>query len=339
VIPEPYRWSALATAAALLCGPLHAQTARRPASNTVDSLLRRAEAHHYRGALAQAHEMLASAADLAGHRGDTSALARVWIARGNVWISQTTATNSGYDEADNAAATALRFAERAGDQRLLADATELMGRVLYSRKINLDEGDYEGPMLRFRRSLELREAAGDTRGVVESLFRVGLIHERRDESPQAIARYEEALGLAGDRFPLERSNLTRHLAYQRQGQGDLDGALRLFVESLQLRDRAGFVLTRPSALASIADLHRRKGDYDQALAYGGRALKEARRLQATRFEVGALISLGQTRAAAGETEAALELLDRAEALATRIGYVSGVERARAEREQAQRITR
>jgi tetratricopeptide (TPR) repeat protein len=339
VIPEQHRWYATALAAALLGGPLSAQTARSPATDTVDSLLRTAEAHHYRGELARAHGALAAASELARRRDDTTALARVWLARGNVWVSQTTATNSGYAEADSAASTALRFAERSGDRRLLGDATELVGRVLYSRKINLDQGDYEQPLLRFRRSLELRRAAGDTRGVVESLFRVGLIHERRDESAQAIALYEEALALAADRYPLERSNLARHLAYQRQGQGDLDGALRLFVESLELRERAGFVLTRASALTSIADLHRRKGDHGRALEYGSRALKEARRLQATRFEAGALISLGQTHAAAGDTEKALELLRRAEALAASIGYMSGAERARREREEIQRTAR
>jgi tetratricopeptide (TPR) repeat protein len=261
---------------------------------------------------------------------EPTALARVWVTWAGVWISQTTATNAGYVEADSSSARALHHAEQARDPRLVADATDLRGRALYSRKINLDQGDYDGPLAHFSRALELRKAAGDTGGVVESMFRVALIHERKDESQQAIALYEAAMQLAGDAYPLERSNIARHLAYQRQSEGDLDLALKWFLESLQLRDRAGFVLTRPSALTSIADVYRHKGDYDRALEYGRRALLEAERLDAGRFVVGALISLGRTHGAAGDEDGALERLRRADSLAASIGYVSGVRQARAE---------
>jgi tetratricopeptide (TPR) repeat protein len=160
------------------------------------------------------------------------------------------------------------------------------------------------------------------------MFRVGLIHERKDESAQAIAIYEEAMRMAGTRFPMERSNLARHLAYHRQGEGDLDRALELFTLSLELREQAGFLLTRPSALTSIGDLHRRRQDYPTALRFGRQALAEAERLGATRFVVGALISIGRTHGAAGEREAAVDNFRRARALAEKIGYVSGVEQAR-----------
>jgi tetratricopeptide (TPR) repeat protein len=317
----------------LASGALSAQAARPSADDTLAVLLDSVEAQHFRGAFAEAHATLADAESLARRRPDPSALARVWIVRTGVWLSQTTASNTGYAEADSAAARGLHFAERSGQPRLIADAEDHLGRVLYSRRINLDQGDYERPLAHFRRSLTLRKAAGDTQGVVESMFRVGLIHERKDESEQAIAMYEEAMRLAGEAYPLERSNLARHLAYQRQAQGDLDRALELFTQSLALREQAGFVLTRPSALVSIGDLHRRRGEYDMALQYGRRGLEEAERLNASRFVVGALISLGQTQGAAGDRAAALKLLERADSMAAGIGYVSGVERARAEKER------
>jgi tetratricopeptide (TPR) repeat protein len=322
-------WRHLA-AVSLASGTLAAQAPNRSASDSLDSLIRTAEAHHFRGALGEAHAALATADSMAMRRSEPTALARVWVTWAGIWISQTTATNAGYLEADSSAARALRYAEQARDPGLIAHATDLRGRALYSRKINLDEGDYDGPLAHFNRALELRKAAGDTGGVVESMFRVGLIHERKDESEQAVAIYEAAMRLAGDAYPLERSNLARHLAYQRQAQGDLDAALKWFLESLELRDRAGFKLTRPSALTSIADVYRHKGDYDRALAYGRRAMEEAERLGASRFVVGALISLGQTYGAAGDGSRALEQLRRADSLAASIGYVSGVQRARAE---------
>lgn len=322
---------ALAAVTALTPTLARAQTAAAPPADSLAALLRAAEAHHYRGALADAHAALTLAESVARRpQPAPSRLARVWTARANVWISQTTATNTGYAEADSAAARALELAERSEEPRLIADAADVAGRVLYSRRINLAEGDYERPLSHFKRALELRRAAGDARGVLESMFRVGLIHERKDESAQAIAIYEAAMRLAGAGYPLERSNLARHLAYQHQGRGDLDRALELFTQSLELREQAGFALTRPSALASIGDLYRRKQDYPKALDYGRRALAEAERLRASRFIVGALISIGQTHAAAGEREPALEHLRRADSLADEIGYVSGARRAREE---------
>jgi threonine aldolase len=122
-------------------------------ADSLELLLRSAARHHEHGRFADAHRTLAAA------------LARAWTARGGVWLSQTTATNSGYAEADSAAREAVRFARASEDSRLLADALELSGRVLYSCRINLAEGDYEEPLRLSTEALELRREAGDVRGI------------------------------------------------------------------------------------------------------------------------------------------------------------------------------
>jgi hypothetical protein len=63
------------------------------------------------------------------------------------------------------------------------------------------------------------------------------------------------------------------------------------------------------------------------MEYNRRALAEAERLGATRFAVMALISVGETHQALGEPDPAARHFRRAEALARKIGYVSGVESA------------
>ncbi len=304
-----------------------AQTAA-PAADPLDTLLATAEHHHRAGRLQEANRALAAAENAARRAGSAAAQARAWTLSGTVRLTETTAMNTGYAEADTAAARALRFAEQAKDPRLLADAHELTGRVLYSRRINLAQGDYAEPSDHFRRSLELRQQVGDTRGVIESLFRVGLIHERKGEDAEAFDTYQRAWRMAGDRYPLERSNLARHLAYQHQRRGDLDEALELFQESLRLREEAGFELTRAPALTSIGDLYREKKDHERALDYGRRALTEAQRVGAKRFVVLALISVGETLAASSRTQQAVEHLRRAETTASEIGYVSGERQAR-----------
>ena len=336
---------ALATSLALVCmaasaashsNSLQPCSAAQPApgpeprvNKALKALLAAADDFHYQGRFRDAHDTLAFAEKTA-LRGETDpgAHAKFWIVRGNIYLSQTTAQNSGYAEAEAAATRAIEFAEKSNGAWVIADAYELAGRVHYSRRINLGKGDYETPLDYWQKSLTLRRKVNDTRGVIESLFRVGLIHERKDESAQAIALYQEALRTAGEKFPLERSNVYRHLAYQKQGQGDFDTALRYFEQSLVLREEAGFLLTRAPALNSIGDLYRRMKNYERALEYNQRALEEAEKFGAPRFMVMALISIGETHAAQGEQARATEQWRRAERLAGQIGYTVGRDQAR-----------
>jgi tetratricopeptide (TPR) repeat protein len=298
-------------------------------TDSLEVLLAAAESHHRKGRFEEAHSALAGAERTIGSRsGRDAERARIWTTRGNIYLSQITAANRGYAEADSAAVQAIAFAKLAGDDGLLADAHDLTGRVLYSRRINLGAEGYDEPLGHFQRALELRRKANNTRGIVESLFRVGLIHERKSEGMQAVTLYDEAMRLAGRSYPLERSNLARHLAYQNQRQGNRARAMELFRQSLSLREEAGFELNRSPALNSIGDLYREMKDYGKALEYGRRALAEAERLGATRFEVMALISLGDTHSALSQLEKATEHLRRAEARAGEIGYTSGLENAR-----------
>lgn len=320
----------LACAVLAQSAALSAQASPRQAAHgadSVDTLLETAERHHYAGRLDAARETLARAETAAHGAGGTARLARVWTARGLIWLSETTATNRGYPEADSAAARALELAERSGDSLLIADAAELAGRVLYSRRINLGEGDYDPPLRHFERALALRRAAADTGGMVEGLFRVGLIHERKGEGDRAVALYEEGIRLAGSEYPLERSYLARHLGYQHLRRGDLDRALTHLQQSHDLREQAGFVLVRSPALASIGEVYRRKGDHARARDYVARALAEAERLGSSRFVVQALIALGEIDAGTGRLEQARQHWRRAETLAGEIGYVSGVREA------------
>lgn len=320
--------AAWAAAAASPAAPLWPPQSVQPA-DSLETLLAAAERHHYGGRLEAARESLARAERTArGGPDSTARLARVWVARGNLWLSQTTATNRGYPQADTAAARALALAERSGDSRLVADAAELSGRVLYARRINLGEGDYDAPLRHFERALALRRAARDTGGIVEGLFRVGLIHERKDEGERSIALYNEALRVAGSGYPLPRSYVARHVGYQHLRRGDLDRAMAYLRESHELRERIGFVLLRPPSVAALAEVYRRQGNYAEARAYAERSLAEAERLETSRFVVQALIALGEIDAATSRPEEARNRWRRAEALAGKIGYLSGAREAR-----------
>jgi tetratricopeptide (TPR) repeat protein len=179
-------------------------------------------------------------------------------------------------------------AETLKSAQLLADARDQLGLAIYSR--DFGKNDMDEPRRLFEQALDTRRKTGDVRGVAESLFHLGLTFEhKKDPSPEelrrAVASHEEALSIAEDRgFDVEASYAVRHLAYHRKDAGDLDAALTGFERSLMLRIRAGYQINLAPSLISIGEVWQDKGDVAKAREHYQRALAEANRLGARRFQ-------------------------------------------------------
>ncbi len=196
----------------------------------------------------------------------------------------------------------LREAETLQDQRLLADARDQLGLAIYSRDFRMN--GMEEPRRLFEQALDARRKLRDQRGVAESLFHMGLTFEnKKDPSPEelrrAVASHEEALSIAeGGGFDIEASYAVRHLAGHKQDAGDLDAALAGFERSLMLRTRAGYHIYLAPALIAIGDVWKDKGNTNKAREFYGRALTEADRLDAQRFQDSAKEALATVAAGA-----------------------------------------
>lgn len=196
----------------------------------------------------------------------------------------------------------LREAESLQDQRLLADARDQLGLAIYSRDFRKNE--MEEPRRLFEQALDARRKLRDLRGVAESLFHIGLTFEnKKDPSPEelrrAVASHEEALSIAGGGgFDIEASYAVRHLAGHKQDAGDLDAALAGFERSLMLRTRAGYLIYLAPALMAIGDVWKDKGNSNKAREFYERALAEADRLDAQRFQDSAKEALATVAAGA-----------------------------------------
>lgn len=116
-----------------------------------------------------------------------------------------------------------------------------------------------------REALRGFEGVGDRWGLGIALLAVGRDHSLRGEHEQAIAAFERGvaigseLGAEDDLF-----NSRARLAAERMRSGDLDGALRdIHAAQRQAKER-GFSRMEAEMLFSLADLHRRSGDLEQA---------------------------------------------------------------------------
>jgi tetratricopeptide (TPR) repeat protein len=168
---------------------------------------------------------------------------------------------------------ALTLAQQADDPALLGEVWAVRGMALHTDYLAERAAEPAGELDCFQRGLQLRRQAGDERGVAESLFQVGLVHQViRDDSAAALPWFEEAYARARTAAdPVLMSYAIRHVAFCRLHAGDRAGARDGLQESLRLREQAGFIPGVAMALAALAEVVASDGQRQDAVALLGRA--------------------------------------------------------------------
>ncbi len=190
-------------------------------------------------------------------------------------------------EADLLLATARQarqVAEESQDQQGIADALGLLGEVHYfSTLIALmkggaspnsprGSGKYDEALAYQQQALALREALHDTRGISASSFQVGVIYERWQEADQAQTYYKQARQIAEQYdHPFEKVEPTRHMALDALRQGQLEQALSLALQAIDLREAVGFSPYLPIDFLLVRDIYHALGDAEQARLYQQKA--------------------------------------------------------------------
>jgi tetratricopeptide (TPR) repeat protein len=253
---------------------------------------------------------------------------KILLVAGKLKNRKTFTSNSGYDATLQTLMRAKQIAEANNDEQGLADALQLIGVTFYNQVMLTGEGDYQQARGYFQDALRRREALADQRGVSESLFYIGLIHERLEQNDEAFAFYSRAYQLA-EQFAhaLEKSYAARHLAGPYIERGDLEQAGRYFAESLRLREEAGYKTLLPLALLAVGDVESAKGNLVNASDYYKQALALAQEMGQQFDIVFTLISLGEIQQKQGESKAVRELYQKALEQAQTINLSGGIKAA------------
>lgn len=168
---------------------------------------------------------------------------------------------------------ALALARQADDPALLGAVWAVRGMALHTDYLAERATEPAGELDCFQRGLRLRRQAGDERGVAESLFQIGLVHQVvRGDSAAALPWFEESYARARKAAdPVLVSYAVRHVAFCRLHAGDRAGARDGLQESLRLREQAGFIPGAAMALAALAEVVAGDGQRQDAVALLGRA--------------------------------------------------------------------
>lgn len=259
-----------------------------PAESTVEALIDTASRDLSDGRLTQARLVLEPAlpktespalppTDVDGGGGQESRL-RALILFGRILVvHHLVARAYSADQLNAVGERALQIAQSLDDANHLAAALELRGQAGYvthvvdclRRGASLyavpGDGQYDQVCDDHVRALGLRRELNDTRGISESLFAVGLMHERWRQFDRAQTCYREAYGLAeqgGHAF--EMTEPARHVAIQAYRDRDLDEALTLARRALSLREASGFRPYQPLDHLLIKDIALAQGDLELA---------------------------------------------------------------------------
>lgn len=195
---------------------------------------------------------------------------------------------------------ARQIAETVHDQQGIADALSLLGQAHYfatlvarvssgaSPNNPQDQGQYHEALTYQQQALELREALNDTRGISESHFYIGIVYERWQQRDLAVEHYTKALQTAEQfGYLFERSEPTRHLAWNAFLKGDLDRALVSARQALSLREAANFRPHLPFDHLLLSDIYQAKGERANAVLHAEIASTLAKAMGSTRALTGA----------------------------------------------------
>jgi len=200
-------------------------------------------------------------------------------------------------------------------------------------------GDLDETSDRVRDAQAMMRELGDTQGVAETLYAMGVVAEDRGDYDAAIRSLTEALAL------LRSSGNTPFLAFTLNalgltayGQGDLGRAEASFAEALTHFRAIGETYGTGFALTNLGKVALVQGDLERAALSYGESLTlwrdEAERLKHSldqsfplRRIAGCLRGLGSAAAARGHTDTAATLFGVAEAVREGTGLPHGQHRA------------
>lgn len=186
---------------------------------------------------------------------------------------------------DGARATLEAAREQAvaeGDRRVEAAALNKLAVVLHYQALDDDQGasNADAEEALFRQALAIQREIGDSAGVAESLFGVGLVHQvLRQDWASAMPFYREALPLADQHADAYvRSECYRHLGfYYFAEEHDADAALEHLQTSLRLREEWGDTRSTASGMLSIGQIELLAGRHADAAAHLRAALEQLER--------------------------------------------------------------
>ena len=189
--------------------------------------------------------------------------------------------------------------------------------------------DWKKPRAAFESVLAVREKLGDSRGISETLFYLGLTYEQDGQPDPAFERYTKSLAIAEkEKNIILESYVRRHMAGIQEERGELDAARKNIDLEVELRRKGGFLVGVPFALRHKADFVAAHGPGKaEAVKILEEAASLAEKCGSTRGLYLVRTDLSRLALESGDAKKALAYAEQAVATAKQFGAPSAVAEA------------
>jgi tetratricopeptide (TPR) repeat protein len=177
-------------------------------------------------------------------------------------------------------------------------------------------------------SITLAEATARETENQELLSRVyhqrATLLETRGDLDGAMRLYEQSLAIKESLGDVRGKSATLHaMAGVLETRGDLDGAMRLYEQSLAIKERLGDVRGKSATLHAMAGVLETRGDLDGAMRLYEQSLAIKERLGDVRGKSATLHAMAGVLETRGDLDGAMRLYEQSLAIKERLGDVRG----------------
>ncbi|MEH2028148.1 MAG: tetratricopeptide repeat protein [Nostoc sp.] len=209
-------------------------------------------------------------------------------------------------------------------QKLEIHRLALLGKVEeIAAKIASSLGEHLRNQSRFREAIHLCKSTLKITKNHRVIREIAYCEHRIGEVNQALNYYEEALNLCPAEDERELAAIYHCLGMLKANKGEVDEAITLYNQSLEINERIGNVQGKATTLQNLGVIYANKGEVDKAIALFNQSLEIKERIGDVQGKAETLHELGRIYANKGEVEQASALFNQSLEIKERIGDVQG----------------
>ena len=176
---------------------------------------------------------------------------------------------------------------------------------------------------RFREAIHLCKSTLEITKNHSVLKEIAYCEHQMGEVDRALNYYEQALNLCPAEDEAELASIYHYLGMLKDDKGEVDEAIALYNQSLEIFERIGNVQGKAATLHELGILYANKGEVDEAIALYNQSLEITERIGNVQTKAATLHELGRIYAKKGEVDEAIALYNQSLEIEERIGNVQG----------------
>ncbi|MEH2456205.1 tetratricopeptide repeat protein [Nostoc sp.] len=190
-------------------------------------------------------------------------------------------------------------------------------------KIASSLGEHLRNQSRFREAIHLYKSTLEITKNHSVLREIAYCEHQMGEVDRALNYYQQGLNLCPAEDEAELASIYHCLGILKANKGEVDEAIALYKESLEINERIGNVQGKAATLHNLGYIYAYKGEVDEAIALYKESLEIKERIGDVQGKAATLHNLGYIYANKGEVEQAIALFNQSLEINERIGNVQG----------------